>query len=268
MGVLERLTRRRSSVRGPAASATVRRLATSSLVAALAISLGLNVFLARAALDYVRTAAAIRLDPGGLQVYAGDDRGQRPEDRPLLVLFGDSRAAMWTEPASTDYRIVNHGVGYQTTAQLLLREEADVLRLHPAVVVLEAGVNDLNAIAEFPSRRAEIVSNCEANLSLLVKRCEAGGARVVLVTVFDIGDVAAWRRPFWSEDVRDAVREVNAFLPRLVGGKVVLFDANPVLHNGQERFPGAYQVDYLHLTPAAYAQLNRSLSPLLSALPR
>jgi lysophospholipase L1-like esterase len=134
-------------------------------------------------------------------------------------------------------------------------------------VVLEAGVNDLKTIAQFPEQRAEILARCEANLRAIVEACRAAGATVVITSVFDIGDVALWRRPFWSDDVRVAVREVNTFLGGLAGEHVVLFDANPVLEATPGAIRAAYQVDYLHLTPDAYDALNRSLIALLASLP-
>jgi lysophospholipase L1-like esterase len=234
----------------------------------IAVSLCAAGGLLRAALAYFRAGEAIRLDPAGLNVYAAER--ERPlADRPLVVLFGDSRALMWSPPtAPAGCRTINRGIGFQTTAQMLLRLEADVTSLRPAVVVIEGGVNDLKAIADFPDQHRRIVDDCEANLQLMVERCRRSGASVVLVTVFGIGDVALWRRPFWSSQVADAVGEVNAFLSRLAGDKVVLFDANRVLANGQGQIRHAYQLDHLHLSPAGYAALNERLSPLLASLLR
>jgi lysophospholipase L1-like esterase len=239
-----------------------------ALLVSLVLSFAVNAYLVHTALDYYAGVTALRLDPAGLAVYAAD-RAKPPEDRPLLVFFGDSRALMWSAPTtSTGYRIVNRGIGLQTTAQMLLRLDEDVAQLHPALVVVEGGVNDLKAIARFPERHAAIVADCEANLARIVERCRRAGATVVLVTVFGIGDVSLWRKPFWSSDVAVAVREVNAFLPSLAGAQVVLFDADPVLVDERGNIRPAYQLDHLHLSSQGYAALNRKLVPVLSALPR
>jgi lysophospholipase L1-like esterase len=246
-----------------------RRVAAFALLLVLLIaSLGLNAYLVRAALDYFEAAIAIRLDPVGLKMYAAD-RARPPRDGPLAVFFGDSRAVMWPAPtAATGYTIVNRGIGNQTTAQLLLRLDADVIDLHPAVVVFEGGVNDLKVLAQFPERRAQIVADCKANLERIVERCRQSGAAVVLLTVFDLGDVPWWRRPFWSSEVAAAINEVNAFLPRLAGQKVVLFDANQVLADERGKIRAAYQIDHLHLSATGYAALTEKVVPVLSALPR
>jgi lysophospholipase L1-like esterase len=242
------------------------------LTTLLAAALAADVLFAFVTIEYVHASEAIRLDPAGLDIYA-DARSHAPasagEGPPIVEFFGDSRAFMWSEPPPIPgYRLVNRGIGRQTTAQMLLRFDADVTATHPAVVVFEGGVNDLKTIAEFPERRATIVSECKANLATIVGRIQQAGARVVLVTVFDIGDVPLWRRPFWSQDVEAAVREVNAYLPQLAGDKVVLFDANSALEDPPGTIRHEFQLDHLHLTPAAYAALNERLVPLVAGLPR
>lgn len=239
----------------------------------LLISMWLNAHLVGRILRERSSANAIRLDPAGLKSYARDrarlGRDEAAPDEPILIFFGDSRALMWPEPSTpTGYRVVNRGIGYQTTAQMLLRFDADVTALHPAVVVVEGGVNDLRTIVDFPERRAEIVADCETNLASIVDRCRQTGASVVVVTVFGIGDISVWRRPFWSSDVSAAVREVNAYLAKLAGGKVILFDTAPVLRDGTGEIARDYQIDHLHLSAAGYGALNRELGPLLSALPK
>jgi lysophospholipase L1-like esterase len=247
---------------------SLRRVAVVTALAAFGVSVCLNAYLVRAAHDYYRDTAGVRLDPAGLKKYA-TERVAPQAGSPLLVFFGDSRALMWSEPASpTGYRIVNRGIGQQTTAQMLLRVESDVARNHPAVVVIEGGVNDLKAIADFPARRGEIVADCEANLEHIVGRCRRGGATVVLATVFGIGDVSILRRPFWSREVALAVHEVNAFLARLAGDKVILLDADPVLADERGYIRQAYQLDHLHLSSAGYAALNQRLVSLLATLPK
>jgi lysophospholipase L1-like esterase len=243
-----------------------------------------NVLLGNLWVAEVRKGQVARLDPVGLAVYAAEraaptlpglpglpglpaSAGQ-PGARPVLVLFGDSRAAMWPTPgALSAYTVVNRGIGYQTTAQIAQRIDADVAPLRPAVVVLEAGVNDLKTIAELPERRAQVVADCEANLRSIVQRCKAVAGAVVVVSIFDIGDVPIWRRPFWSDDIQAAVREVNAFLPTLAGDGVVLLEAGAVLDDRRGRIAPAFQFDFLHLDPAGYAALDTKLVPLVASLP-
>jgi lysophospholipase L1-like esterase len=247
---------------------STRRLAHAFVFLALAASMGANLYLVQSSNGYFAAVSALRLDPGGLKVYAAERGRVKHVSKQRLVLFGDSRALMWPTPKTLDdFEVVNRGIGNQTTAQILMRVAEDVVPLHPAVVVLEAGVNDLKAIAEFPERRDEIVSSCEENLKRIVESCRGTGAKVVVVSVFGIGDVALWRRPFWSSEVESAVKQVNGFLPNLVTDQVALLDADPVLDSGHGRINPAYQYDFLHLTPAGYAALDERLGSVLRALP-
>lgn len=254
-----------------ASSATPRvdaryRLATWVLAALLVAALIGDVALVRIAQGYFRKELGIRLDPAGLKVYAAD-RARPLAGGPLLVFFGDSRAYMWPDPQEpTGFRIVNHGIGDQTTEQILLRVNEDAVSLHPSAVVVEAGVNDLKTIAEMPEQRTQIVADCEANLSRITERLASTGSTVILVSVFEIGDVSLLKRPFWSEDVSAAIREVNAFLATLAGPKVILFDANKVLDDGHGHVVHDYQKDYLHLVPAGYSALNAKLVSILATI--
>jgi lysophospholipase L1-like esterase len=247
----------------------LRRLALPLLAVALVLSLAANAYFGRLALEYFAVIQEIRLDPGGRAMWASDHPNAGSPASPVLVFYGDSRAVMWPAPPETGgYRIVNRGEGNQTTAQILLRFDADVAPLRPSVVVIEAGVNDLKTISEFPRRRAEIVAQCEANLKTIIDRSRETGATVVLTTVFGIGDVALWRRPLWSSEIGGAVHEVNAFLRGIRRDRVFLFDADPVLGDASRDVKADYQLDHLHLSKAGYVALNQKLGPLLSSLPR
>jgi lysophospholipase L1-like esterase len=247
-----------------------QRIARAAAFFAVVVSVAAAVAFALTSIEYYRQSNDVRLDPAGLRVYA-DERAAPPppSDRPVLLFYGDSRALMWTAPSSLpDWTIVDRGVGHQTTAQILLRFDADVPRLHPAVIVLEAGVNDLKAIASFPERRAEIIATCEENLARLVARSRDLGATVILITVFAIGDVSLVRRPMWSDDVAVAVREVNVRVRKMAADKVVVFDADPVLDDARDKIRPPFQYDFIHISPAGYAALNEKLVPIVRGLPR
>jgi|HubBroStandDraft_1064217.scaffolds.fasta_scaffold183408_2 lysophospholipase L1-like esterase len=246
---------------------------TLSAVGALLLvsSLAGNWLLGRLAWRNFAKASEVRLDPAGLKLYATDREhpsSLRQPGPPTLVFFGDSRAVMWPAPRVPGYQIVNRGVGNQTTAQMLLRFEADIVPLHPAVVVLEGGINDLKTLAEFPERRAAIVADCEANLARIVERSRQLGATVVLFNIIGVGKIPLWLRPFWSQEIPDAVREVNAFLPQLAGDKVRLVDANLALDDAHGEIRREYQWEYLHLSPVGYQALDRVLLPIVSSLPK
>jgi hypothetical protein len=61
-----------------------------------------------------------------------------------VVFFGDSITDIWKLDESFPGRhYINRGIGGQTTPQMLVRFRQDVIDLHPAVVVILAGTNDI-----------------------------------------------------------------------------------------------------------------------------
>jgi lysophospholipase L1-like esterase len=252
------------------AASRIGRHSRPLLAFALALALAGVYALVRLAESYYRLANEVRLDPAGLKTYEADRAkpAAMPAGKPLVLFFGDSRALMWRPPPSDEFTFVDRGVAFQTTAQIILRLDADLVQVHPTVVVVEAGVNDLKAIAELPQRRSEIIHDCEENIRHIVRTSRDAGASVVLTSVFSIGDLPLWRKPFWDDDVDAAVREVNVFLRTLAGPGVVFFDADPVLDDARGRVKPAYQYDFLHLVPAGYDALDEKLFPLLREVTR
>src|SRR5208283_263374 len=62
-----------------------------------------------------------------------------------VVFLGDSITQGWTALAKVfpDFKVVNRGIGGDTTRGILYRLNADVLALKPAAVVLLIGINDI-----------------------------------------------------------------------------------------------------------------------------
>ena len=76
---------------------------------------------------------------------------------PKVVLMGNSITELWikTHPdffAARGY--VSRGISGQTTSQMLVRFRADVLDLHPQVVVICGGTNDIarNTAPAYPGQ--------------------------------------------------------------------------------------------------------------------
>lgn len=211
---------------------------------------------------HLRVAGEIRLDPLGLRWFPKES--QRPPGR-LVISFGDSRAAHWppfSELASISQ--INRGIAGQTTAQILGRLEPHVLSLHPDVVVLQAGSNDLKTVSLFPEITEEIVENCIGNLRAITESITASGGTVVLTTVFPHGKIPLQRRPFFDRRVAEATRRVNDGIRTMAGPKVIIMDCDTILAETDGFIRPEYSRDLLHLTPAGYAALNKKLAPILS----
>jgi lysophospholipase L1-like esterase len=98
-----------------------------------------------------------------------------------VVFMGDSITDNWGRKAGTFFPgkpYVNRGISGQTTFQMLLRFEQDVIHLHPTAVVILAGTNDV-AENTGPSTDAQI----QDNLRAMVELARANHIRVILASI-------------------------------------------------------------------------------------
>jgi lysophospholipase L1-like esterase len=243
------------------------RRRSAMLGAALVLSVAGNVGLVRVAQALYAREQEVRLDPIGLRVHEDIRARANAHDHPVVAMFGDSRVAMWPTPTVEGYDVVNLGIGFQTTDQALLRFDEDVAPLRPAVVVLQVGVNDLKTLPLFPVRSDAIVRRCEANIARIVGKCSAIGAKVVLTTIFSLGDVPFYRRALASpRPTAEAIAEVNDFLRTLASSTVVVVESGSILDDAPGRIQRAFQVDFLHENAAAYGALDQRILPVVRSL--
>ncbi|MCL6463504.1 MAG: SGNH/GDSL hydrolase family protein, partial [Acidobacterium ailaaui] len=105
-----------------------------------------------------------------------------------------------------DKHYVNRGISGQTTPQMLVRFQQDVVHLHPAVVVVLAGTNDI-AGNTGPSSPQMILDNF-ASMSAIAR---ANGIRMVIASILP---AAAYP---WRPGIQPAeeIRQVNQMLKDL-----------------------------------------------------
>lgn len=144
-----------------------------------------------AALAVVTTSASAQTnaaDFAGLSRYARAD-SQLPPPAPgeqRVVFMGNSITDSWAVhfPAMFPGKpYIGRGISGQTTPQMLLRFRQDVIDLHPSVVVILAGTNDI-AGNTGPSTLEMI----EANIQSMAELARANGIRVVLSSVLPVYD--------------------------------------------------------------------------------
>ena len=222
----------------------------------------------------VAAALAAALRPAARMAYTHElaRRGQRINPAPVVatgnprgprVLFlGDSRAAAWPALAPDRFRTLNVGVDGETTTQVRHRTAAVLARETPAVVVIQAGINDLKIIGVDAAAAPTLIQECRTNLAVLVLESRAAGAQVILTLIFPAGPVDRRRRLVWSTQIDTAVREVNAALTEQFSATpgVWLMDPEKILRPANRTED--YQ-DTLHLRPAAYEKLQTALLPLI-----
>lgn len=242
------------------------RLALILCLVALVASLSLNALLFLQARHYYLVLNKTNLDPLGLSAFSTNSLpdGVPTASTATVVFFGDSRAEMWPTPVNLKgFSFANRGINTQTSAQVLGRFDNHVVPLHPDIIIVQVGINDLKTIPLFPEQKAAIIANCKANIQQIVARSVNSGATVILTTIFPIGPVPLARQPFWSPDIAQAVSDVNAYLYSLKAKDVLILDAYSLLaHKG--RVQSKYVRDTLHLNERGYQALNQELTHVLS----
>jgi lysophospholipase L1-like esterase len=195
-------------------------------------------------------------------LYTGLESAARTS--PLVVLFGDSRAAQWSpEPAlGSRAKLVNRGIDGETTEQMKLRFESDILSLRPTVVVIQAGINDLVAASLVTgSLREEIVDRCASNLQEFARRAAEQGIDVVLLTIIPPARPPFYRWFVWDSAIWGIVDSVNERIgSAATDGRVAVVDSRAALMSNGSWNRGVTR-DTLHLAAPGYALLNAIVAP-------
>ncbi|MBX7105291.1 MAG: SGNH/GDSL hydrolase family protein [Gemmataceae bacterium] len=226
----------------------------------LVASLAVNVILVRACLRQYADHLETRLNPSGRRGPTWDAESKsRQAGESVAVFAGDSRIAMWHAPPNGGLdRVMNRGIGSETTGQLLLRFDRDVLKERPRIVIIQCGVNDLKTIGVSPGREQEIVRDCVEHLRLVTEKCRTAGIPVVLMTVWPCGRPGWTHELVWSDRIGDARRDVNRQIIELNGNGVEVIDCDDLLsESGLLSFE--LSLDHLHLNEKGYERVRDRL---------
>jgi len=125
-------------------------------------------------------------DFGQLERYAKDDAsvGQPAPGEKRVIFFGDSITDIWKlDESFPGKHYLNRGIGGQTTPQMLVRFRADVIDLHPSVLVVLAGTNDIAG-----NTGPMTLEMIEDNLTSMAELARANNIKVVLSSVMPVCD--------------------------------------------------------------------------------
>ena len=204
----------------------------------------------------------LRTDWAEMKRYRDDDAKVGPpgKDENRVVFMGDSITDGWIRQAPEFFQAkpyLDRGISGQTTPQMLVRFRQDVVNLHPKVVVILAGTNDIagNTGPETP----EMIQD---NLVSMVDLARANGIKVVLASITPSDDF------WWNPGTKPAPRiaEMNTWIKAYAATqKLVYLDYySPMVddHGGMKReFTG----DGVHPNPAGYALMGKLAETAITA---
>ncbi len=215
--------------------------------------------LGSAALAEPPPAAPTYLEVANLAHYSAENAAlQSPKsDERRIVFMGDSITEGWrdADPAyfETAGRLsrIDRGISGQTTAQMLLRFEQDVVALHPAAVHILAGTNDIAA-----NWGAMPLETTERMIASMAELAHDNGIRVI------IGSVPPARTFPWRPGLEPGptVVQLNDWLRAYCGGKGFTYvDYYAALTDGNLGMRPELAADGVHPTPAGY-RIMRTLT--------
>ena len=144
-------------------------------------------------------------DFANLCLFRADNERLAKQGGVRVVFLGDSITELWgaADPGFFSDRIVNRGISGQTSSQLVLRFEQDVVALHPKTVHILIGTNDV-AGNNGPERPEDLKNNLRA----MVAMATANHIHVIL------GAIPPARVISWRPTIHPAaqIRELNAWI--------------------------------------------------------
>lgn len=189
------------------------------------------------------------------------EQANKETQNPKVVLMGNSITELWikTHPDFfTSHGYVSRGISGQTTSQMLVRFRADVLDLHPQVVVICGGTNDIAQNTGFIS-----LPHILGNIVSMVELARANGIVPVLCSVLPAREFG------WHKGLEPApkVIELNAMIRAYAQQeKIPYVDYHAAMADPDGGMNTAYTYDEVHPTPAGYDVMETLLPPVVDAV--
>jgi len=200
-------------------------------------------------------AGAKAQDWPNLKKYQDENAGigtPAPGER-RVVFMGNSITEGWKNTDSAffaEHHYIDRGISGQTTPQMLLRFRQDVIDLHPSVVLILAGTNDI-AGNTGPSTLKMI----EDNIASMAELARVNHIRVILCSVLPAFDYP------WRPGLQPAgkIVELNQWIKGYADTHDCLYlDYFTALTDERHGMPKAYSQDGVHPNLAGY----RVMEPL------
>ena len=158
----------------------------------------------------------LKYDWAWLCRYQSENAAYGAQNPARAVFIGDSITEGWarTDPALFTGGVVGRGLSGQTSPQILLRFWQDVIALHPRVVHIMIGTNDIAGNTGPTS-----VAAYQANIRAMVDLARVNGVRVVL------GSIPPAKRMDWRPDLQPAPRiaQLNQWLREFAAEQGLVF---------------------------------------------
>jgi len=182
---------------------------------------------------------------------------QKKEKR--VVFMGNSITEGWAGAHPDWFKDNNYfgrGISGQTSPQMLLRFQADVVELGADVVVINAGTNDIaeNTGVYHPSFTL-------ANIKAMAEIAKANGIKVILTSVLPHGGFR------WNPSIKDVAQKVDALNAEIKAyaakNKIPYVDYNAEMRDDKGAMKEGLSNDGVHPFPDTYLLMEALVKPVI-----
>ena len=187
----------------------------------------------------------------GLARYSDENAKLPATERGRVVFMGNSITEGWAPLFAKLFPgkpYVGRGISGQTTAQMLPRFRQDVITLHPAVVVILAGTNDIAG-----NTGSAALEEIRDNIASMADLARANGIHVVLCSVLPVYDYP------WKPGLEPAAKimTLNTWLKAYADAHdAVYVDLHAAMRDNRNGLKSEYTYDGVHLSEAGYRLMS------------
>ena len=171
-----------------------------------------------------------------------------------VVLMGDSITEFWKTNSPdffANYPLIDRGISGQTTSQMVLRFEQDVIALKPKAVVILAGINDI-AENTGPITLEAVFDNIE----IMVKKAKAHKIKPILCSILPANKFW-WNAKIYPADKVIALNKmIKAYALK---NKITYVDYYTVMVDADKGLQYQYGEDGVHPNPNGYKVMEALL---------
>lgn len=164
-----------------------------------------------------------------------------------IVFMGDSITEFWST-IDPDYFLgkpyINRGISGQTTPQMLLRFRADVIALHPAAVVILAGINDIAG-----NTGPSTIEMIRDNIFSMIELAKANHIKVILCSVLPAYDFP-WKP---NQEPIEKIKALNEILMNYAdANNIVYLDYYSAMVDERKGLKADFSNDGVHPNKTGY----------------
>ncbi|MBA4133714.1 MAG: acylhydrolase [Flavobacterium sp.] len=188
-----------------------------------------------------------------LKKYQAENQSVKPMKN-AVVLMGDSITEFWKTNSPdffANYPLIDRGISGQTTSQMVVRFEQDVIALKPKTVVILAGINDI-AENTGPITLEAVFDNIE----IMVNKAKAHKIKPILCSVLPANKF------WWNSKIypADKVIALNKMIKAYaLKNKITYVDYYSVMVDTDKGLQFQYGEDGVHPNPTGYKIMERLL---------